>query len=87
MFADDTKLYHTIKSESDCNILQQHLRNGGSIWLTNFNLHESKVLSFGTHGQVNKEYSYILPHVLVMMIINWMELRRRLTWMYYLTLL
>ena len=27
MFADGTKLYHTITSESDCNILQQDLNN------------------------------------------------------------
>ena len=42
MFADDTKLYRTITSESDCNILQQHLNNvinWGNKWLTNFNLH------------------------------------------------
>ena len=27
MFADDTKLYRTISSESDCDILQQDLNN------------------------------------------------------------
>ena len=39
MFADNTKLYHTItsRSESDCNILQQDLNNvmdWGNMWLT-----------------------------------------------------
>ena len=41
MFADDTKLYCTITSELDCNILQQDLNNvinWGNMWLTNFNL-------------------------------------------------
>ena len=41
MFADDTKLYHTITSQSDCNILQLDLNNvinWGNTWLTNFNL-------------------------------------------------
>ena len=28
MFADDTKLYHTITSQSDCNILQLDLSIG-----------------------------------------------------------
>ena len=27
MFADDTKLYHAIKSKDDCDILQQDLDN------------------------------------------------------------
>ena len=27
MFADDTKLYHTITSKSDCDILQQDVNN------------------------------------------------------------
>ena len=39
MFADDTKLYHTITSESECNILQLDLNNvmnWENMWLTNF---------------------------------------------------
>ena len=53
-FANDIKLYHTITSESDCNILQQNLNNimdWGTMWLTSFNLHKCKVLSLGI--QVN----------------------------------
>ena len=45
MFADDTKLYRTITSELDCDILQQDLNNvmdWGRKWLTNFNLHKCK---------------------------------------------
>ena len=40
MFADDTKIYRTIKSKEDCDILQQDLDNvtdWGRKWLTNFN--------------------------------------------------
>ena len=47
--------YHrTISSESDCDTLQQDLNNvmdWGENWLTNFNLHKCKSLSFGI--QVN----------------------------------
>ena len=60
MFADDTKLYRTITSESDCNILQQDLNNvidWGNMWLTNFNLHKCKVLSFGIQVSVRNIYS------------------------------
>ena len=60
MFVDDTKLYRTITSESDCNILQQNLNNvidWGNMWLTNFNLHKSKVLSFGIQVNVRNMYS------------------------------
>ena len=50
MFADDTKLYLTITSKSDCDILQQDVNNimdWGRTSLTDFNLHKCKVLSFG----------------------------------------
>ena len=86
MFADDTKLYRTITSESDCNILQQDLNNvidWGNMWLTNFNLHKCKVLSFGIQVNVRNIYSMSL----LVKNICWMELKRKMTWVYYLTLL
>ena len=59
MFADDTKLYRTIRSESDCDILQQDLNSvmdWGKRWLTNFNLHKCKVLSFGMQATIKRKY-------------------------------
>ena len=59
MFADDTKLYRTITSELDCHILQQDLNNvmnWGRTWLTNFNLHKCKVLSFGIKVPIKSIY-------------------------------
>ena len=60
MFADDTKLYRTITSESDCNTLQQDLNkvmDWGNTWLTNFNLHKCKILSFGIQVNIKNIYS------------------------------
>ena len=62
MFADDTKLYRTISSESDCDILQQDLNNvmdWGKKWLTNFNLHKCKSLSFGIQVYIQNIYSML----------------------------
>ena len=62
MFADDTKLYRTISSESDCDILQQDLNNvmdWGKKWLTNFNLHKCKSLSFGIQVNIQNIYSML----------------------------
>ena len=62
MFADDTKLYRTITSELDCDILQQDLNNvmdWGRKWLTNFNLHKCKSLSFGIQVKIKNIYSML----------------------------
>ena len=62
MFADDTKLYRTTSSESDCDILQQDLNNvmdWGKRWLTNFNLHKCKSLSFGIQVNIQNIYSML----------------------------
>ena len=61
MFADDTKLYSTITSEI-CDILQQDLNNvidWGRKWLTNFNLHKCKSLSFGIQINFKNIYSML----------------------------
>ena len=60
MFADDTKLYRTIKSKDDCDIIQQDLdkmTDWGRIWLTNFNSCKCKVLSLGMQVSMVKTYS------------------------------
>ena len=62
MVADDTKLYRTISSESDCDILQQDLNNAmdwGKKWLTNFNLHKCRSLSFGIQVNIQNIYSML----------------------------
>ena len=77
MFADDTKLYRTISSESDCDILQQDLNNvmdWGKKWLTNFYLHDCKSLSFGIQVNIQK---YIRCYLTLRKIITWIELRKR----------
>ena len=60
MFANDTKLYHAIKSKDDGDILQQDLDNitdWGRIWLTNFNSRKCKVFFWHTSNFYSK---YIL---------------------------
>ena len=81
MFADDTKLYRTITSELDCDILQQDLNNvmdWGRKWLTNFNLHKCKSLSFGIQVKIKNIYTQC--YLILRKIITWKELRRRGTY-------
>jgi len=50
MFADDTKLYHTITSPHDCNILQQdidQISTWGDHSLMSFNFDKCHVMTFG----------------------------------------
>ena len=60
MFADDTKLYRTITSSYDCNILQQdidHISTWGEQSLMSFNLDKCHVMTFGKSQRL---YSYTM---------------------------
>ena len=53
MFADDTKLFRTVKSIDDCNILQNDLdmlSQWTNEWLLSFNVDKCKVMHIGKNN-------------------------------------
>ena len=70
-FADNTRLYHAIKSKDGCDISPQELDNitdWGRIWQTNFNSHKCEVLSVGTQVSIVNTYSKTYPDELHQLI-------------------
>ena len=60
MFADDTKLFRTVKTIDDCNILQNDLNTLSqwtNDWLLNFNVDKCKVMHIGKN---NPKLGYIM---------------------------
>ncbi len=57
MFADDTKLYKSIKTVEDCQLLQEDLSRvseWADMWQMELNPHKSKVLSIG-----NSKFNFV----------------------------
>ena len=57
MFADDTKLYRTISSPQDCNILIDQISTWGEHSLMSFTLDKCHVMTFGNSCE---EYNYAM---------------------------
>ena len=85
MFTNDTRLYHAIKANDDCDILQDldNITDWGRTWLTNFNSCKCKILSLGTQVSIVNTYSMTYPDGLHQLI----RVKRRRTWEYCLVLL
>jgi len=59
LFADDNKLYHTIRSPEDCLILQRDINvllEWSKCWLLSFNVAKCKVVHIGSAPYVRNYY-------------------------------